>query len=90
MTSGAAHGLSAILQMLLSVPTFLEDPVLMSEVRQAVDFLFSLVQPNGNVVPACDELNDRRRRSAEDELVHWCHGGPGQCHMIVDNIEVVC
>ena len=78
LSPGAAHGLSAVLQMLLSVPEFLrDDPVIEMEVRQSVDFLLGLMQPNGNVVASCDELNDRRRRAAEDELVHWCHGGPG-------------
>jgi len=74
---GAAHGLSSILQMLLSCPHFLSsDPSAHQYVRASVDFMLALMQSNGNIPPAMDEV-ESSQRGAEDELVHWCHGGPG-------------
>ncbi len=75
---GAAHGLSGILQMLLSVPDFLStDSDVEAVVRAAVDFMLTLQQPNGNIAPALDEVFGGYKRPASEELVHWCHGGPG-------------
>jgi len=76
---GAAHGLSSILQMLLSCNDFMKsDHDAARDVRASVDFMLSLMQPNGNIAPAMDEVGPRaHRRSASEELVHWCHGAPG-------------
>lgn len=75
--TGAAHGLSSILQMLLSVPSFLKSSSeTESLVRSAVDFMLSLEQDNYNYPPAMDEV--KARRPDKEELVHWCHGAPGQ------------
>jgi len=76
---GAAHGLSSILQMLLSCGEFMKsDPDAARDVRASVDFMLSLMQPNGNIAPAMDEVGPRaRQRPASEELVHWCHGAPG-------------
>ena len=42
---GAAHGLSAILQMLLHFPEYIRsDPLIEQQVRQATDYMLSLVQ----------------------------------------------
>lgn len=80
--AGAAHGLSGILQMLLHFPSFLKaDPTAENEVRAAVDFMLSLMQPNGNIAPAMDEvpgMRGARQRPESEELVHWCHGAPGE------------
>lgn len=74
---GAAHGLSGILQMLLSFPKFLQgNPSAEKDVRMSVDFLLSLQLPNGNFPCALDEIGSHAR-SEDDELVHWCHGAPG-------------
>jgi len=76
--SGAAHGLSSILQMLLYFPSFYKsDPNIEQELRASVDFMISIMQPNGNIAPAMDEVTGHHKRSESDELVHWCHGGPG-------------
>lgn len=73
---GAAHGISSILQMILSCPSFLESNKKgAQDVRQAVDWLLSLQQPNGNFAPALDEVSNPRPE--KEELVHWCHGAPG-------------
>ena len=74
--TGAAHGLSSILQMLLSFPSFLKShPDAESLVHSAVDFMLTLEQDNFNYPPAMDEVGVRRPDS--EELVHWCHGAPG-------------
>ncbi|GFR62049.1 LanC-like protein 3 [Elysia marginata] len=78
---GAAHGLSAILQMILSFPCFLTFNCQSEQiVRSAVDWLLSTQQPDGNFVPATDELVSSRAES--DELLHWCHGAPGVVYLL--------
>ena len=76
--SGAAHGLSSILQMLLCFPDFLKaDPMAEQDIRHSIDFLLSLEQPNHNYAPAMDDVGTRTRPESQD-LVHWCHGAPGK------------
>lgn len=78
---GAAHGLSGILQMLLSFPEFLsKNPEAEQTIKGAVDFLLSLQAANGNFPPAMDEVTNPR--SERDELVHWCHGAPGVIYLM--------
>ncbi|XP_021933931.1 lanC-like protein 3 isoform X2 [Zootermopsis nevadensis] len=79
---GAAHGLSGILQMLLSFPACLQsDPAAEQDVKASVDYLLSLQTQSGNFPSAMDELG-RRARSEADELVHWCHGAPGVVYLM--------
>lgn len=68
--AGAAHGLSSILQMLLSYYEYLQ-PADQELVWQSVDFLMDQEQ-NSNWPPELGETIER-----ENELVHWCHGAPG-------------
>lgn len=86
LMSGAAHGLSGILQMLLSFPEYLQsDPIAEQDVKSSVDYLLSLQSPSGNFPCAMDELGSRARSEA-DELVHWCHGAAGSlvfCGMVM-------
>jgi len=78
---GAAHGISAILQMLMSVPDYLlSRPDVSRDVKTTLDFLTSLQQPNGNYPCAMDELGGRRPEP--EELIHWCHGAPGVVYML--------
>ncbi|RUS78284.1 hypothetical protein EGW08_013948 [Elysia chlorotica] len=78
---GAAHGLSSILQMIISCPSFLTaDPQSAQVVRNSVDWLLSTQTPDGNFVPATDELVSSRSES--EELVHWCHGAPGVVYLL--------
>lgn len=67
---GAAHGLSSVLQMLLSYQDMLSgaDKDL---VWQSVDFLMNQEQ-NCNWPAELGAIIER-----ENELVHWCHGAPG-------------
>nr|XP_016847446.1 PREDICTED: lanC-like protein 3 [Anolis carolinensis] len=72
--TGAAHGLSSILQMLLSYFEYL--PAADQElVWQSVDFLMDQEQ-NCNWPPELGGMIER-----ENELVHWCHGAPGIAYM---------
>ncbi|XP_036396635.1 lanC-like protein 3 [Megalops cyprinoides] len=71
---GAAHGLSSILQMLLSYQELLSA----SErelVWQSVDFLMNQEQ-NCNWPAELGAMIER-----ENELVHWCHGAPGVAYL---------
>nr|XP_020670407.1 lanC-like protein 3 [Pogona vitticeps] len=70
----AAHGLSSILQMLLSYYEYLS-PADQDLVWQSVDFLMDQEQ-NCNWPPELGEMIER-----ENELVHWCHGAPGIAYM---------
>ena len=80
---GAAHGLTGILQMLLSVPGYLQhcSPSAAADIRASVDYLLQLQTPQGNFPCAMDELLPGRR-TPEDELVHWCHGAPGTVYLL--------
>ncbi|XP_005108704.1 lanC-like protein 3 isoform X2 [Aplysia californica] len=84
---GAAHGLCSILQMLLCCPSFLaSDPQAARDIKRSVDWLLSLQQPNGNFVPATDELLQPRPEG--EELVHWCHGAPGLIYLFAKAYKV--
>ncbi|XP_059198652.1 lanC-like protein 3 [Centropristis striata] len=71
---GAAHGLSSVLQMLLSY----QDVLSQAErdlVWQSVDFLMNQEQ-NCNWPAELGAIIQR-----ENELVHWCHGAPGVAYL---------
>ncbi|XP_061193609.1 lanC-like protein 3 isoform X1 [Saccostrea echinata] len=85
---GAAHGLSSILQMLLSFPEILKsDPAAEQDIHKSVDFMLSLEQ-NGNYPPAMDEVGPHHRRPEDQELVHWCHGAPGVVYLFARAYKV--
>lgn len=68
--------------MLLSFPSFLKsNPDNEKIVRAGVDFMLSLEQDNFNYPPAMDEV--KRRRPDREELVHWCHGAPGEFQIFI-------
>ncbi|KAK3097799.1 hypothetical protein FSP39_013283 [Pinctada imbricata] len=84
---GAAHGLAGIIQMQLGFPEFLHShPPAAKLLRDSVDFMLSLEQPNGNYAPAMDEV--RHPRSEGHELIHWCHGAPGVAYMLARAYKV--
>lgn len=76
---GAAHGLCAILQMLISVPDF----PLHDRVQASIDYLLTLQDAHGNFPCAMDELpgSGSRQRPEDQMLVHWCHGSPGMIYL---------
>ncbi|KAL0820628.1 hypothetical protein ABMA28_006465 [Loxostege sticticalis] len=75
---GAAHGISFILQILLSVPGYLDfNKSAAKDIKATVDFIASLQTDEGNW-PCCMEevgLSDHK-------LVHWCHGAPGTIYLM--------
>ncbi|KAH3730296.1 lanC-like protein 3 [Dreissena polymorpha] len=84
---GAAHGVSSILQMLISFPSFVKSShETEALLRSAVDFMLSLEQENFNYPPAMDEV--KRRRPDKEELVHWCHGAPGVVYLFARAYKV--
>ncbi|GAU95133.1 hypothetical protein RvY_06808 [Ramazzottius varieornatus] len=73
---GAAHGIAAILQILLCFPGALS--VVQGaehDIRKGIDYFLSQQLPNGNF-PAKFGETDR------EDLVHWCHGAPGVINML--------
>lgn len=78
---GAAHGLTGILQILLSVPGYFKhNPEAEKDVRGSVDWLVTLQTYEGNFPCAMGDLKEPRHYS--DELVHWCHGAPGTVYLL--------
>ncbi|XP_068620731.1 lanC-like protein 3 [Battus philenor] len=75
---GAAHGLSFILQMLLTVPGYTHyNKSAARDIKATVDFMASLQTKEGNW-PCCMEevvLDDHK-------LIHWCHGAPGMVYLM--------
>ncbi|XP_013162915.1 PREDICTED: lanC-like protein 3 [Papilio xuthus] len=75
---GAAHGLSFILQMLLTVPGYLQfNTSAEKDVKATVEYIASLQTKEGNW-PCCMEelvLDDHK-------LIHWCHGAPGTVYLM--------
>lgn len=69
-----------ILQVLISFPQFIEkEEQAKQDIKKCIDILISLQTANGNFPCAMDELGSRQRHEI-DELVHWCHGAPGNYH----------
>ncbi|UYV79348.1 LANCL3 [Cordylochernes scorpioides] len=78
---GAAHGISAILQMLIATPNFLDNhPDMEEDIKATVDYLVSLKLPSGNYPCAMDEVDSPRPE--QEELVHWCHGAAGIVYLL--------
>ncbi|XP_075981763.1 lanC-like protein 3 homolog [Anticarsia gemmatalis] len=75
---GAAHGISFILQMLLTVPGYLKhNKSAAQDIKATVEFVATLQTAEGNW-PCCMEevgLTDHK-------LVHWCHGAPGTVYLM--------
>eukprot|EP00092_Neocalanus_flemingeri_P068272 GFUD01083399.1.p1 GENE.GFUD01083399.1~~GFUD01083399.1.p1 ORF type:complete len:317 (+),score=51.26 GFUD01083399.1:57-1007(+) len=78
---GAAHGLTGILQLLMSVPNYFDhNPEAEKDVKASIAFLISIQTFEGNFPCAMGELKDPRHYS--EELVHWCHGAPGTTFLL--------
>jgi len=75
---GAAHGLCSILQVLMSVPGYLDaNPADAKDVKGSVDYLLGLQDAQGNFPSATDEIH-----KSEHKLVHWCHGASGVVYLM--------
>lgn len=85
---GAAHGLSGILQALLSVPGYFNhNPSAEKDVKASVDYFLSLQNDEGNFPCATDETG-ARERPPEKSLIHWCHGAPGVVYLLARAYQV--
>ncbi|CAG7823215.1 unnamed protein product [Allacma fusca] len=72
---GAAHGLSSILQVLLSFPEFLkQDPKAEADIKNTIDYYLTLQDKNGNYPSSTGKVGPYN-------LVHWCHGATGAAFM---------
>jgi len=80
---GAAHGLCAILQMLISVPGYLQQTSqdVAGDIKASIDYILSIQTAEGNIPCAMDEAPPYPQRQAEHDLVHWCHGAPGVVYL---------
>ncbi|XP_041984867.1 lanC-like protein 3 [Aricia agestis] len=75
---GAAHGVSFILQMLLSVPGYLDyNKSAAQDIQATTDFLASLQTSEGNWPCCLEEIT-----MSDHKLVHWCHGAPGTIYLM--------
>ncbi|XP_022219493.1 lanC-like protein 3 homolog [Drosophila obscura] len=80
---GAAHGLCAILHMLLDSPWFRTVPISapaaeLREIKRSIDYFLVLQDADGNFPVALEDLRSGR----DKRLVHWCHGAPGAVYML--------
>lgn len=75
---GAAHGVSFILQMLMSVPGYLDhNKTACEEIKQTVEYIASLQTEEGNWPCCMEEIG-----LSDHKLVHWCHGAPGIIYLM--------
>lgn len=75
---GAAHGLSFILQTLLSVPGYLDyNKSAAQDVKATVQYMSSLQTSEGNWPCCMEEIG-----MSEHKLIHWCHGAPGTIYLM--------
>ena len=78
---GAAHGLTGILQLLMSVPDYFHhNPEAEKDVKASIAFLLSVQTFEGNFPCSMGELKDPRHHN--EELIHWCHGAPGTVYLL--------
>ncbi|CAD7085535.1 unnamed protein product [Hermetia illucens] len=79
---GAAHGLCAILHMMLNSAWFKPGADISktkySDIRRSIDFYLSLQDKDGNFPVALEDLQTGRAK----RLVHWCHGAPGAVYLL--------
>lgn len=77
---GAAHGISAILHMILESPMFQpENCKQLNEKQQLVKTsidAFLQMQKDGNFPSVLEDVG-----KSEHKLVHWCHGAPGAVYL---------
>jgi len=72
---GAAHGLAGILTMLLQARHYVTPAEMEELIRPSVDYVLNMQMDSGNFPSS--KGNDK------DRLVHWCHGAPGVCHLLL-------
>ena len=75
---GAAHGISFILQILLSVPGYLNfNRHAARDIKTTIEFIASIQSHEGNWPCCMEEIS-----LPDHKLVHWCHGAPGVIYLM--------
>lgn len=75
---GAAHGISFILQILLTVPGYLKyNKSAAQDIQTTTEFIASLQTEEGNWPCCMVEVG-----MTDHKLVHWCHGAPGTVYLM--------
>jgi hypothetical protein len=88
---GAAHGVVGILHTLMNLrreewdQVCVELPQIRSRVMDTVASLASLCHSSGNLTSSLSEQSAAERK---DRLVHWCHGAPGHCLLLIKASQV--
>jgi len=72
---GAAHGLAGILTLLLQAKHYITPSEMVELIQPSVDYVLNMQMESGNFPSS--KGNDK------DRLVHWCHGAPGVCHLML-------
>lgn len=77
---GAAHGISAILHMILESPLFgghfQQLTTKQQLVKETIDMFLQMQTADGNFPTVLEDAG-----KAEHKLVHWCHGAPGAVYL---------
>ncbi|CAD5226628.1 unnamed protein product [Bursaphelenchus xylophilus] len=81
---GAAHGVSGILQALLTYWHLLDEQD-QKDVKATLDWFVGIQSPDGNFPSSSGYIGYPK---GEDELVHWCHGAPGVIHLMITAITL--
>lgn len=78
---GAAHGISAILHMLLESPLFSTNLHQLNSkqaiVKSTIDSLLEMQSADGNFPSVLEDAG-----KPSHKLVHWCHGAPGVVYLM--------
>lgn len=77
---GAAHGLAGILTMLLQARHYVTPAEMAELIRPSVDYVLNMQMESGNFPSS--------KGNEKDRLVHWCHGAPGVCHLLLTAHQV--
>ncbi|KAM3960339.1 lanC-like protein 3 homolog [Aphomia sociella] len=81
---GAAHGISFILQILMTVPGYLDyNKDAAKDIRATAEFIASLQTEEGNWPCCMDEIG-----LSDHKLIHWCHGAPGTVYLMAKSYLV--
>lgn len=77
---GAAHGICAILHMILESPLFAGDTSQLNEkqklIKTCTDMYLQTQSIDGNFPCVLEDIG-----KPEHKLVHWCHGAPGSVYL---------
>lgn len=82
---GAGHGVSGILQTLLSVRSFLaQNPRDLEDIYKTIDYMLDNFMHQGNMATDFDGavMLGNGQTCDRQSLVHWCHGAAGVIFMV--------